>query len=197
MNKILLPLMLVVLLAGCAGQRETYALLPDASGKTGTLTVLDKSGGGQVVLTQPYATAASSGGKVSIVEQNKDGVREQFADALAAQPEQAKAFTLYFLDARDELTPESKAELRKTLPEIARRPVPDVVVVGHTDRVGKVEDNDRLALKRALRIREELVAIGVPVENIQLSGRGEREPLVPTADEVAEPRNRRVEVLVR
>lgn len=193
------PLLLIAasLLAACASRTETYALLPDDSGKTGTLTVHDKAGGAAVVLAQPYAAAASAGGRVSAVEMDKKAVREQFADALAAQPEQAVTFTLYFLEGRDELTPASKAELRRTLPEIARRPVPDVVVVGHTDRVGKIDDNDRLALKRAQRIKEELEAIGIRAENIQTNGRGEREPLLPTADEVAEPKNRRVEVLVR
>lgn len=42
-----------------------------------------------------------------------------------------------------------------------------------------------------------LVSRGIDDENIQASGRGERAPLVTTADEVAEPRNRRVEILVR
>lgn len=194
-----LPLLLIAaaLLAGCASRSETYALLPDERGKTGTLTVHDKAGGAAVVLAQPYAAAASAGGRASVVAMDKKAVREQFADALAAQPEPAVTFTLYFLEGRDELTPASTADLRRTLPEIARRPVPDVVVVGHTDRVGKIDDNDRLALKRAQRIKEELVAIGIRAESIQANGRGEREPLLPTADEVAEPKNRRVEVLVR
>ena len=34
-------------------------------------------------------------------------------------------------------------------------------------------------------------------ELITAYGRGEREPAVPTADEVAEPRNRRAEVIIR
>ncbi|MDP2783630.1 MAG: hypothetical protein Q8O38_03400 [Sulfurimicrobium sp.] len=41
------------------------------------------------------------------------------------------------------------------------------------------------------------VSRGIEADNIQTSGRVEREPLVTTADEVAEPRNRRVEILVR
>jgi outer membrane protein OmpA-like peptidoglycan-associated protein len=43
----------------------------------------------------------------------------------------------------------------------------------------------------------ELVKLGIAESRIQIAGRGEREPLVPTADEVSEPRNRRVEVSVR
>jgi len=41
------------------------------------------------------------------------------------------------------------------------------------------------------------VKAGVAADRISVAGRGEREPLVPTADEVAEPRNRRVEINVR
>jgi outer membrane protein OmpA-like peptidoglycan-associated protein len=39
--------------------------------------------------------------------------------------------------------------------------------------------------------------MGVARDSIQVAGRGEREPLVPTPDEAAEPRNRRVEITVR
>ena len=42
-----------------------------------------------------------------------------------------------------------------------------------------------------------LVAAGFPVERMDAVGRGERELIVPTADGVAEPRNRRVEVKLR
>jgi outer membrane protein OmpA-like peptidoglycan-associated protein len=81
--------------------------------------------------------------------------------------------------------------------EIARRPAPEVVVIGHTDAVGSDEHNDRLSLQRAERIRAQLIALGVAPERVQAAGRGKRELLVPTADQVAEARNRRVEIVVR
>ena len=193
----LLAVLATSMLSGCATRNETYALLPDASGQAGLLTVRPKQGGEPVVLDKAYAAAGIEGGKVARVAMDKSDVQQQFAQALAAQPSAPVTLTLYFLEGRDELTPESKVELKRTLSEIGKRPVPDVVVVGHTDRVGRVEDNDRLALRRAQRIKEDLVAIGVVADNIQAIGRGEREPLVQTADEVPEPRNRRVEVLVR
>jgi OmpA-OmpF porin, OOP family len=46
-------------------------------------------------------------------------------------------------------------------------------------------------------VRDELVRVGIPPDRISVAGRGEREPLIPTDDEVAEPRNRRVEINVR
>jgi outer membrane protein OmpA-like peptidoglycan-associated protein len=70
-------------------------------------------------------------------------------------------------------------------------------VTGHTDRVGTVESNDALSLRRARLIRDRLLSVGVAAERVEAVGRGEREPLVPTADEVPEPKNRRVEIRVR
>ena len=81
--------------------------------------------------------------------------------------------------------------------EVARRPAVEVVVIGHTDRVGTVQYNDALSLQRAGKLRDELVRLGIPLDRIQVAGRGEREPLVPTEDQVPEPRNRRVEITVR
>ena len=70
-------------------------------------------------------------------------------------------------------------------------------MIGHTDRVGSDQQNDVLSLQRAERIRQDLVRLGMATDGIQTVGRGEREPLVPTEDEVPEPRNRRVEITVR
>ena len=81
--------------------------------------------------------------------------------------------------------------------EITARPAPDIVVVGHTDRVGTVADNDRLAKRRAESFKKRLQERGLADDAIQTAGRGEREPLIETPDETAEPRNRRVEILVR
>jgi outer membrane protein OmpA-like peptidoglycan-associated protein len=39
--------------------------------------------------------------------------------------------------------------------------------------------------------------MGIRLEQVSVAGRGEREPLVTTEDEIAEPRNRRVEITVR
>src|SRR5690606_608356 len=105
-----------------------------------------------------------------------------FGPTLDALPGKPASFTLYFLEGLDELTPESKAELDRVFSELRRRPLPDIMVIGHTDTVGGLEYNDRLSRARAERLREMLVALGIPAERIQAAGRGEREPLLETAD---------------
>ena len=114
-----------------------------------------------------------------------------------AQPPRPVSFTVYFLTGRDELTPESRALFDGIKAELARRPAPEITAIGHTDRVGTISANDALSARRAQAVKAALVAAGIPATQIDVAGRGEREPLVPTADEVDEPRNRRVEISVR
>ena len=81
--------------------------------------------------------------------------------------------------------------------DLKQRKVVDIVVVGHTDAVGTDAFNDELARKRADVIRSALIGRGVATTDVVAIGRGKRELLVPTPDGVAEPRNRRVEIVVR
>ncbi|MEN9480166.1 MAG: hypothetical protein RLZZ298_1561 [Pseudomonadota bacterium] len=186
-----------LLLAGCAGQRETYAVLPDAKGQAGSLTVTPKQGA-PLKLSGAYANAVGKPGSAPEASKlSEEEIKAAFADALSARPDAPARFTLYFKEGSDELTADSVKEVEKVLAEIRKRPAPDLIIVGHTDRVGSLADNDRLALKRAEKMRGEMVRQGLPADSVQAAGRGEREPLMPTADEVAEARNRRVEMLVR
>jgi outer membrane protein OmpA-like peptidoglycan-associated protein len=188
----------LLLLVGCAKpmRDDLYVLMPDQEGKTGALSV--ESGGQQAVLDRPYASArVTEPGRMAAGAVTEQEARQAFGAALEAQPARPTAFILYFLEGQDELTPDSRLLLGRILDEIARRPAPEIVVIGHTDRVGALAYNDALSLRRAERVRDELVNVGIAADRIRVAGRGEREPLVPTADEVAEARNRRVEINVR
>lgn len=187
----------VSILGGCATARQDLVvLLPDSQGKVGTVIV--EGSKGRAVLNTPYASARTlpdgsvRGGKVSPNE-----VKDVFGDALAAQPPRPMSFTLYFESGSDEFTEQSKQQVKQLLAETARRKTSDITVIGHTDLVGPDPSNDALSLRRAQRVRSILVGMGISAERILTAGRGRREPLVPTADGVAEPRNRRVEISVR
>lgn len=69
-----------------------------------------------------------------------------------------------------------------------------VVVTGYTDLSGSAAYNQRLSERRADTVKRELVRLGVPGESIVAIGKGESNPLVPTADGVREAQNRRVEI---
>jgi outer membrane protein OmpA-like peptidoglycan-associated protein len=192
-------------LAGCAktaqvapatARDDLYVLLPAPDGKTGALEVTH--GTESKVLDAPFAVARiKADGRLETGVATEEEIKQAFGDVLGALPPRVAGFTLFFLEAQDELTPESRQVLRQVLDEVARRPGAEVEVVGHTDRVGPGANNDRLSVRRAERVRDELAQLGVAADRVQVSGRGEREPLVPTEDEVAEPRNRRVEISIR
>jgi len=181
-------------LVGCAPMTNVV-LLPQPDGRPASVVVA--KGEQQVVLARPYEAARESSAGVSAYASSAQEVQQRFGPALAAQPGRAAKVTLYFVEGKDALTEESRALVDNMLAEVARRPVPDVLVVGHTDLVGSHASNDALAQRRGEVIRTELVRLGVPAENIQVIARGKREPAIPTADGVAEPRNRRVEIIVR
>lgn len=186
---------LALLLGACATPQGSVVLLPEANGKDTSVVVTQ--GGKQVLLDQPYAGAKLASNGPTKYDTNAAEVQTQFGAALAAQPARPAQFTLYFVEGKDEFTEASKRSIDNVFSEIASRPVPDVLVIGHTDRVGSDAANDVLSRQRAEVVRKALIARGIAPENVVVIGRGEREPLVPTADGVAEPRNRRVEILVR
>ena len=187
---------LALLLAACASKPQgTVVLLPDAQGKD--TAVLVSQDGGALLLDKPYAAAELTSKGPLKATSSAEQVQVQFGAALAARPAPPQQFTLYFVEGKDEFTDESRRAFDGVLGEIARRPVPDVLVIGHTDRVGNDAFNDALSRQRADVVRKALVARGIAPESIVVVGRGKREPIVPTADGVAEARNRRVEILVR
>jgi outer membrane protein OmpA-like peptidoglycan-associated protein len=192
-----------VFLAGCScfqAKQETPALfivVPSAAdGHVGAIVV--HHGSDSRVIDSAYgAQRLTANGSMEAATLDEREIQEKFGPLLAALPGHATSFTLYFLEASDELTPQSRAELDNVFAELKRRPLPDIVVIGHTDTVGGLTYNDQLSLARAKRMREMLITLGIPAERIEAAGRGKREPLVPTEDNVAEPRNRRVEINVR
>lgn len=196
MNARLGSIVLAVALGGCATTDRVILLPDDVTGKVGKINVVGREGG-QTLLDSAYGEARAGGGKVQAAALDSDSVRKQFGQELAGLPPRPKSFQLYFLNDSDQLTPDSRQLLPAILQEVAQLPAPEVVVIGHTDRVGAVEYNDKLSLARAKAVRDQLKAQGFDKAHILVAGRGEREPLVPTEDEVPEPKNRRVEINVR
>ena len=188
--------LLAALLGACATPQGTVVLLPDTDGKdTARAGQSGRQGTAarQALCRGPSHQQRPAAGDLEC----RSRCNAQFGSALAARPLPPAQFTLYFVEGKDEFTDESKRAFDNVFAEIAKRPVPDVLVIGHTDTVGTDAFNDALSRQRAEVVRSALVARGIAAENIVVVGRGKREPIVPTADGVAEARNRRVEILVR
>lgn len=194
MGRLLSIAALALLIAGCASER--IVLLPSSDGRPSGVVVRNAQGS-ETVLDKPYAGVSSGILGDSAYQSNAAEVQATFGKALSALPMAPTSFTLYFESGSNTLTPASQSEFAKVREDIAQRPGAEAMVIGHTDRVGKPEANDRLSLRRAELIREQLIQAGVAAGKLEAVGRGEREPLVETADEVPEPRNRRVEISIR
>ena len=191
-----------VLAAACASappqavKPELFAVVPAQDGHIGAI-VVHSNGQDKVINTAYGAERIAADGSVKAATLTPAEVQQEFGSTLSALPGKPASFVLYFLEGRDELTPESKVEMDKVLAELKRRPLPDIVVIGHTDSVGGLTYNDKLSRARAQRVREMMIGMGIPAERIEAAGRGKRELLVPTEEGVSEARNRRVEINVR
>jgi outer membrane protein OmpA-like peptidoglycan-associated protein len=69
-------------------------------------------------------------------------------------------------------------------------------IEAHADRHGTHEDNDGLALRRAHRVRDILIELGVDSERIDTESFGERRPVRSGHSEADDARNRRVELIM-
>jgi outer membrane protein OmpA-like peptidoglycan-associated protein len=196
MNRPHLPLLLCALILSACAPATRVSLLPQADGSPSAVEV--RTLVTARVLNQPYQTAEVGGrGGIATGSTTADALRQQYPQLLTLKVVPPERFVLEFEPGTSTLTPDSQARLGDIIERARARSGGEIVVSGHTDRQGTLEANDRLSLERAQAIRTLLVERGFKPELVEAVGRGEREPLVPTDDEVAEPRNRRAELLVR
>jgi OOP family OmpA-OmpF porin len=180
-----------------SGPETVVIVVPSRhDGHVGSVVV--SKGEERQVLDSAYATARiKERGHVHKTSLKPEEVERMFGRASAALPRRSLSFTLHFELAGRTLTPESMAQLDQVLKEVATWEAAEVEVVGHTDRMGTPENNDALSLRRAEHVRRLLVDKGAKADAVRAIGMGEREPVTPTDDGVADAANRRVEVVIR
>jgi len=176
---------------------SSVVLLPDADGNAGSVIV--QTEGKQQVVSNAYGTASVNKlGAIHLAAADAGQVEQRYGATLAARPKTPVSFTVFFeFGSAVDIAPVFQPTLDKLLALIGTYPAAEITVIGHTDRVGTLESNDALSVQRAETVRDLILQAGIQVTVLDVAGRGEREPLVPTADEVAEPRNRRVEINLR
>jgi outer membrane protein OmpA-like peptidoglycan-associated protein len=114
-----------------------------------------------------------------------------------AAPAPARTYLVFFDWDRADLTSRAREIIAEAAENSRRVQVTRIEVQGHADRSGSDAYNLRLSRRRADAVSAELVARGVPRGIITIQAFGESRPLVPTADGVREPQNRRVEIILR
>lgn len=176
--------------------REVYMVMPEEGGKAGTVDVIFNNGQ-TVELHGDYSALSLAGDDKKTYVADQEQMKNTFGEALSALPKAPSFATLYFLFGKDELIPESKVNAEKIYNDFVQRQAPEVLIVGHTDTVGPAADNEQLSIRRAGKVRQALIQLGISAENIQAFGHGERELLIATPDNTNEPKNRRAEISVR
>lgn len=198
-----LPLLALALMASGCASRTGVSLLPGeptpkGERPVGALAVLDpETGADLAVLDKANERAGVNGKSVAVKAMSEAEMQARYGDLFAGMPEAPRLFVLYFKEGSTELVDESTQLIPDLFDEMKRRPGVDVQVVGHTDTVGDGDGNDKLSVKRAEQVRDRLIAMGLEADLVRASGRGERELVEPTPDEVASIFNRRVEVLIK
>ncbi len=117
------------------------------------------------------------------------------APVSAVQP--ARTYLVFFDWDRADLTSRAREIITEAAQNSRRMQVTRIEVAGHADRSGDAAYNQRLSQRRADAVAGELVREGVARSAITITAFGESRPLVPTADNVREPQNRRVEIVLR
>lgn len=178
--------------------RDLIVLTPHPEGGAlGNVTVT--TGAGSASLTQAnesvQVSLGSAPGARAVLPTAE--VQRLFGDALAAMPPPARRYLLYFELGSETLTPAARALVDDILATVRQRTRPDVSIIGHTDTTGAASANVLLGLRRAELVRELLLGAGLAGDLVELASHGETNPVVATADNIDEAKNRRVEVTVR
>jgi outer membrane protein OmpA-like peptidoglycan-associated protein len=177
--------------------QDLIVLLPDPeTNSVGAAGVSNPLGSVNLAAERDAALVSANRGPV-LTKLSAADVTRLFGDALSALPPAPRQFTLFFRFESDELTDQSQAIIPQILGAVKGHAVQDVVVIGHTDTMGTQQANYGLGLKRAMMVRNLLVAAGLDGSTIETTSVGELDPLVKTPDETPEPRNRRVDISVR
>lgn len=187
----------VVLLSACGGPKSYVVLLESPDSERPSVITVSNEQGTRTLDTPGEYVGLAEAPAVAPRRAPQPMIERDFGAALAVEPPAPERFLLYFDSGSTELTAESARLVGEILVAIKARAAPEVAIVGHADTAGSADANAALAARRAAAIRELVLAAGIEASLVEVSAHGEREPLIATADGVAEPRNRRVEVVIR
>ncbi|MFZ4408156.1 MAG: OmpA family protein [Paracraurococcus sp.] len=119
------------------------------------------------------------------------------AVAPVAPPAAARTYLVFFDWDRADLTDRARQVVGDAVQGAKRVSNTRIEVAGHADRSGTPAYNQALSQRRAESVGAELVRQGINRSDIIVTAFGESRPLVPTADGLREPQNRRVEIVLK
>lgn len=191
---IILILLSTLSLCACSSSR---VILLENNKEHNAIVVSTKSG----ELTLDQANTYTDLSKISAPTKAKtisvEKLEKSYGTFIATAPKAPISFLLYFEPNGATLTSASKSLFPEIKQAIRTRVPCDINIIGHADRTGSKQYNIGLSLKRARQVQKWILDQNLEISNIFVESYGEEDPLVPTKDGVPEPRNRRVEILIR
>ena len=112
-------------------------------------------------------------------------------------PEVQRAFQVFFDFNKSDITAAAAKVIQQASDSVKAGHLTQINVTGHTDTVGSAKYNQALSERRAAAVKAQLITDGVPTAEISTVGVGKTGLLVPTADGVREPQNRRAEIVLQ
>jgi outer membrane protein OmpA-like peptidoglycan-associated protein len=196
----LLPITLfATLLFGLSAcTQTTVVLLDNPSGEIGGVDISNEAGtqsideSNNAVTLRGLSSVPSKPAPLDFT-----AITEWFQRVFDSRPEAQEEFTLYFEHGTVHLAETSRSTLDAIALSVQGHPGADADVYGHTDSSDSEERNDFVARARAEVVRQYLVAVGMDTDRIAIDALGEHRLKVPTPDDVKEPLNRRVEIVIR
>jgi outer membrane protein OmpA-like peptidoglycan-associated protein len=114
---------------------------------------------------------------------------------VAAPAPAPRSYLVFFDFNKSDLTPQAVQIVDEAAKNAGPAHVTRLTVTGHTDTVGSDAYNMRLSRRRAESVAAQLEKDGIASSEIEIVAKGKRDLLVPTADGVREPQNRRVQIV--
>lgn len=178
-------------------KKTTVVLLDNGSTHNAVLVSSDT---GDVLVDHPYSYTTlhdHNQNPASLKKEDPQTIRTQFSHELHVLPQKPDSLLFYFDAGTSTLSESSKNQLDVLLALIQKHEPAVIDIIGHADRSGNAHLNETLALQRAQSVKAYLVDHNITLSHLSVVSYGENDPLIFTKDGVSEPRNRRVEVVVR
>jgi OmpA-OmpF porin, OOP family len=106
-----------------------------------------------------------------------------------------RSFQVFFDFDKSDIRSDAQPIIEEAAKNARQGGVSKITLTGHTDAAGTAAYNVKLSQRRADAVKAALVKMGFKAEDIVTVAKGKADQLVPTADGVREPKNRRVEIV--
>ena len=187
----------IISLTGCVS-KKSLIVLSDNGKKENAIIITTNKGSTKVDKVGGVVTLSS---KDDIPKVNKiiskEEMRAEFNNLYSAIPKKPIVYIVYFKSGSLELTEKSKDIFNRALETIKEHSPCAVDIIGHTDTVGLSKINMKISLNRANFIKSIIQKKRLNIVSLVAKGYGDKILLVKTKKNVAEERNRNVEIFIK